>query len=397
MKCKFIIKLILYYLMNTLNLIFTAIELIILLFFMGKVLAEYHKLKYKFLLYLIGAIAIIILGNLFQFLPINTTYVVAYNYFKLASVFITIIYTFMFVLFFFESFRQENILSIQNSIIIALTTGLEFALVISMYLLHNLSPTNVINSKAKLTKAEETILSISFITIILSGVMAIVILFFLIKTIIAMIRESPNKRYRNKMKIFIAGTIFIVLDPILRFIFFNIKINDFKLGGILGEIAITLGFIFMYRGIFKDSIFIFQGEGLKKLLIISPSGIPVYTYTFRNINEENQTLEEENTSEILFSGAFTSISILLSEFTGKERAVEEIKLSGMTMMIQSITKKYNVILIVDKPTTFYRTSIIKFADLIRDVIDHNELERTFNNEEIKIANQILELTMSNPK
>ena len=161
------------------------------------------------------------------------------------------------------------------------------------------------------------------------------------------------------------------------------------LNGRIISITSIIGVSFFLYGIHRGGFYIFKGESLRKLIIITNYGIPVYSYDFRSL-KDGQTISDKISSEILFSGAMSSISTLLSEFTGKDKKVEEILLSDLVIMINGFVENYSIILLVDHSSKFYRTAIERFTEMTIDLVNGLKKGMVFNNNEIKIANKFIE-------
>ena len=143
---------------------------------------------------------------------------------------------------------------------------------------------------------------------------------------------------------------------------------------------------------FKYGNFILQGEILQHMVILDSEGLPIYGYKFSKDTEHGDGI---NDREILFSGALTAISSLITQFTGNEsQEVKEITLNGLIIMVSSIKvqeNNYSVVLLTKKSTVFYRDSLKKFTKNIPMIIEQNmERNYAFNVDQIKNTNILLE-------
>jgi hypothetical protein len=96
------------------------------------------------------------------------------------------------------------------------------------------------------------------------------------------------------------------------------------------------------------------------LIVIDDSGLPSYTYRFR----DNQNSEIGNNDEMLFSGALKAVSLLFSSLTGSEMDVKEIVLEGAHLTIKRskiANRDVSVVLISDRTSAFYQDAVNLFA------------------------------------
>jgi hypothetical protein len=129
----------------------------------------------------------------------------------------------------------------------------------------------------------------------------------------------------------------------------------------LSRIVLFLMVIYMGKVLLGGGIFIFRDDTLRLLIVIDDSGIPSYTYRFRDSNND----EVGTNDEMLFSGALKAVSMLFSSLTGSEMDVKEIVLEGahLTIMRSKIAKRdVSVVLISDKSSAFYQEAVIGFSE-----------------------------------
>ena len=161
-----------------------------------------------------------------------------------------------------------------------------------------------------------------------------------------------------------------------------------------GTFISAIGFVLMAILNMKYGNYILQGEILQHIVIIDSEGPPIYGYKFNNLID-NDDEHDINDREVLFSGALTAISSLISEFTGNiSQEVKEITLNGLIIMISSVMvqeKGYSVVLLTKKSTIFYRDSLKKFTTNIPLIIGEN-MQRNygFTVDQIKNTSILLE-------
>lgn len=120
--------------------------------------------------------------------------------------------------------------------------------------------------------------------------------------------------------------------------------------------------VFIAISVLKGGIFIFRSELLQLLFVLDDSGIPSYSFRFRDISSERLTDDDE----MLFSGALKAVSMLFQNLTGSEVDLKEIVLENAHVMIQRIpiqNQSLSAVLIAKKSSSFYQDALNLFAQL----------------------------------
>ena len=207
-------------------------------------------------------------------------------------------------------------------------------------------------------------------------------------------RETSNSQVQNLIRKITYGSVIMIFGPMFSMSLNLIQIKSTGVGDILSPFVAILGLYIMIYYFLKGGIFLFQGDTLRRLIIITDSGVPIYSYSFRkfNLQEEvpSDTLNERGGQEVLFSGAIKSISFLLSEFTGSNKVVREIFLEDMVMMVKMLPNNSSVILLSNKSTKFLRNAINEFSMKVSSLAEEVPQGQGFNNDQVKVANQLLE-------
>lgn len=219
--------------------------------------------------------------------------------------------------------------------------------------------------------------------IVFSIILTIVFFISLIWTFRNINKNIESKATKTITKMF-QGSIIPILVGSMVALTLNITIGTF---------ISAIGFIIMAVLNFKYGNFILQGEILQHMVILDSEGLPIYGYKFNMNDIDNE--DDINDREILFSGALTAVSSLITEFTGNtSQEVREITLNGLIIMVSSIKvqeNNYSVVLLTKKSTVFYRDSLKKFTKNIPMIIEQN-MQRNygFTVEQVKNTNMLLE-------
>lgn len=220
--------------------------------------------------------------------------------------------------------------------------------------------------------------------IVLSIVLTVVFFISLLWTFRNINKNIENKQIKKATKMFQTSVIPILLGSLIA-LTLNITTGTF---------ISAIGFIIMAVFSLKYGNYILQGEILQHMVILDSDGFPLYGYKFNDLQSDSDD-GDINDKEILFSGALSAISSLISEFTGStSHEVKEITLNGLIIMISSVKvqeKRYSVVLLTKKSTIFYRDSLKKFTKNIPLIIGQN-IKRNygFTVDQIKNTNKLLE-------
>ena len=104
---------------------------------------------------------------------------------------------------------------------------------------------------------------------------------------------------------------------------------------------------------------IMQAQKLDKLIIMTPSGIPIFDYEFQK--------SVKGIDSTLLSGALTAISAVIKEAAPIAGELEMIKLGNQYVMFE-IRANLSVVLVTYKPSLFLKAGIHKLGDNISDVV-----------------------------
>jgi hypothetical protein len=246
----------------------------------------------------------------------------------------------------------------------------------------------------ELTNSEILLFSILGITVVLVLLMVIAMVIMIFKSLRRKMNETTNHQVQKLIQKIFIGSIIMVIGPIFVGIFNFIRIGSTGLGNVLQPFVAILGLWIMIYYFLKGGIFLFQGDALRRLIIISESGIPIYSYSFRRFSLQEDiladSLSDRSSQEVLFSGAIKSISYLLSEFTGSDKVVREIILEDMVMMIKMISDGFSAILLSNKSTKFLKNALNKFGENVSSLVEEVPQGQAFNSNQIKVANELLE-------
>lgn len=381
------------------SIIFGITKIAILVLFTANAANAYRKFRYPSLLYFLGALAIYTLTQITGFAPPPENIGFAALYFHLSFQLMGVIYALFLILLFFDSFEGDSVLTPRNVILAMVTSALEVLLLVVVLLLSN------IDSEMLRALDEGTEENVSFlvVTVMLLAALAV---FLAVITFIAtaiMVMRSIGKKLKsmtepsnvNRMKRMQLAMYLIIIGSVLGGLASGNEFQQLNLGVVIQNVTVIVGLLMLMRyTVHREGMFLFQGENLQKLMIIDPYGIPTYSYTFwaRSKEELNENLEDIESNEVLFSGALKSISLLLSESSGtsEESLVEEIVMSDMKLMVQTIGSGFSIVLMVNKSTRFFRDALLRFSESMVDLVQELNQGDVFDTNQIKIANGLLE-------
>ncbi len=383
---------------NLLEIIIFSFRMLIYAYILFKISLEYKKHKFTPLFYLILATIFLVIIEFVYLLPEPSESDYSNMLFQGSTVLLSLLSSLLLLLLFFDTFNQENVLTARNVILIVLMTTFGTSLLTSAVLITILVSENrdIDIEDADLTNSEISIFALMGGAMILSLFLVTVLIFLIFKTLRTKMRETSNPMVQNLIKKMILGSIIMLIGPLFMSIFSSVQIGStgISLSDLLQPFVAIFGLVIIIYYFLKGGIYLFQGDYLRRLLIISESGIPIYSFSFRKLSIEKEVLADQlndrTGQEILFSGALKSISYLLSEFTGSNKMVEDISLEGMMMMIKSISKDYSAVLMVDRSTKFFRNAINTFSELIKPLVEEVSAGQAFNTNQVKIANKLLE-------
>lgn len=374
------------------------LRLIIYTYLSIKIIIEYTKHRFTPLIYLLSVNIFLSLIQFISLLPEPGEFEISKILFQTSVVLISVGIALLLLQLFFDSFDRESVLSSRNVVLMFSILISGILMITNSFLISTIinedsdrfaDPDNVVTSRS------ENIIFIILVTAISLNLLATLYLGIkIIKTIRRKMKETSNPEIQTLIRKIGYGGIIMILGPMFIGILNIIKIRSTGLGEILSPFISILGLYIMIFYFLKGGIFLFQGDTLRRLIIITDSGIPIYSYSFRKFNLQEEvnadSLNDRSGQEVLFSGAIKSISFLLSEFTGSNKVVREIYLEDMVMMVKMLSNNSSVILLSNKSTKFLRNAINKFSSQVSSLTEEVPPGQGFNLNQVKVANQLLE-------
>ncbi|MDH5401504.1 MAG: hypothetical protein OEZ01_01550 [Candidatus Heimdallarchaeota archaeon] len=309
---------------------------------------RYESMKYLFY----STISLSSLAFIF-ILPEFINPVVTY-FVYLPIVLLTQILAFYFYYIFLETFDHNNVLTRNNIligfiVIISITTMMITSIPVIIEM-HNIDEFSSLSNVLSILPSQ--IGNYIFYTFIISSIFTFVLtLFFgyaILNNLNQKIQSTPNIDFKKIIKMIRIGVIIMLLGIIL----------PTKYGSFITIFGMTV----ILRHYISNSIQSLQSGNIKRLIIIDTSGIPVFTYRFDENGDNSLKNSKIIDEEILFSGGFRAISLLLSEFFGKELEIHEIKLNSVDLLINPIDKEFYVIMITGKSTIIAK-EMLKFYSI----------------------------------
>lgn len=374
------------------------LSLIIYIFLMFKIVNEYRIHRFTPLIYLFLVTFLLSLVQFIIFLPEPKEHEIPKQLFQLSAVLLSMSFILLLTLLFFDSFDQESVLSRRNVTLMTLVTTLGFLIMTTIVFIVSIIAEDPdkfdLSEEGNLSNSEALIFFILVISILLDVIITIIMAVLIFKTMRRKIKETSNPEVKVLIKKIVIGSIIMTIGSELARILNVIHLGNLELGDISEHFVSILGLYIMVHYFLKGGIFLFQGDSLRRLIIITDSGLPIYSYSFRSFNLfENiraDSLSERGGQEVLFSGAIKSISYLLSEFTGSNKIVKEIFLDDMVMMFKILPNNSSIILLSNKSTKFLRNAIDKFSSLVSSITEEIPDGQAFNTYQVKVANEFLE-------
>ncbi|MCE7736407.1 MAG: hypothetical protein GPJ54_16120 [Candidatus Heimdallarchaeota archaeon] len=268
----------------------------------------------------------------FTLLPEPGEYEISLILFQTSIILISLGFSFLLLLLFFDSFDEESVLTGRNvtlmfsvliSGILMITNSILISTIINDDEPRFSDPDNVVTSNSE---------NIIFIILVTGVSLSLLVILYMgikiFKTLRSKMKETSNPEVQMLIRKIVYGSVIMLFGPMFIVILNFIQIGSTGLGEIVSPFVAILGLYIMVHYFLKGGIFLFQGDSLRRLIIITDSGIPIYSYSFRKFNlledVSADSLNERGGQEVLFSGAIKSISFLLSEFTGSNKVVREI-------------------------------------------------------------------------
>ncbi len=374
------------------------LRLIIYTYLSIKIIIEYRRHRFTPLIYLLLVNIFLGLIQLFTLLPEPGEYEISLILYQTSIILISLSFSFLLLLLFFDSFDQESVLTGRNvtlmfsvliSGILMITNSIIISTIINDDEPRFSDPDNVVTSNSE---------NIIFVILVTGVSLSLLVILYMgikiFKTLRSKMKETSNSEVQLLIRKIVYGSVIMLFGPMFIGILNFIQIGSTGLGEILSPFVAILGLYIMVHYFLKGGIFLFQGDSLRRLIIITDSGIPIYSYSFRKFNllddVSADSLSQRGGQEVLFSGAIKSISFLLSEFTGSNKVVREIFLEDMVMMFKILPNNSSVILLCNKSTKFLRNAINKFSGQVSELAEEVPDGQGFNTTQVKVANQLLE-------
>jgi hypothetical protein len=135
----------------------------------------------------------------------------------------------------------------------------------------------------------------------------------------------------------------------------------------LPQILLITGYLFFYYGYIRiNNPSVLQPQKIDQFIIISDDGIPIFSYKIES--------EASGIDDALLSGALMAIKTVLSEATKFAGELEEIRLGGDYLMLNS-QKKLTGIIFTRRPTMFLTQILSNILDevnfILKDLKDYS--------------------------
>ncbi|MHA2172537.1 MAG: hypothetical protein ACXAB7_21915 [Candidatus Kariarchaeaceae archaeon] len=365
---------------------------------MLKIIVEYRNHRFTPLIYLLLVTLFLSVIQFINLLPEPEEHEISQMLFQASIVLLSASFSLLLLLLFFDSFDHESVLMFRNVTLMICVSTLGILMITASVLISSVVSEETERfsdlENLELTNSEILLFSILGITVVLVLLMVIAMVIMIFKSLRRKMNETTNHQVQKLIQKIFIGSIIMVIGPIFVGIFNFIRIGSTGLGNVLQPFVAILGLWIMIYYFLKGGIFLFQGDALRRLIIISESGIPIYSYSFRRFSLQEDiladSLSDRSSQEVLFSGAIKSISYLLSEFTGSDKVVREIILEDMVMMIKMISDGFSAILLSNKSTKFLKNALNKFGENVSSLVEEVPQGQAFNSNQIKVANELLE-------
>lgn len=95
-----------------------------------------------------------------------------------------------------------------------------------------------------------------------------------------------------------------------------------------------------------------QPQQMYKLIVVSNAGLPIFEYTFRDIQSDSA----------LFSGGVTAITSLLAESIGKSVDIDSMSFDDGTKVLVANKNNFGSFLVVERPSSFLKSALQTFTN-----------------------------------
>lgn len=283
------------------------------------------------------------------------------------------------ILLFIEAFSSETPFTTRNAVLGVIVAIVATGMLVTAIQATQLSlampdepPVDVMREGGDLHETEQIVLLIFLICVGLGFLTTAAIVVFINLILTTKIKECSHRQAKKVLiRMRISTVIFAVGG-----------LGEVK-GSFGGLVIALIAYGYMFWTYSRHGVFILQDDSLRRLIVMNDTGLPVYSYIFREFtprgDTEGMSAEEEN---VLFTGALQAVSMLLSEFTGANQAVKEIRLDRHMMMVRgNPNSKCTIILFTDKSTQFFTDALSEFAAAFFDDVSEIRPNRNLGEEQ----------------
>lgn len=369
----------------------TFVNITINIIVLIKIIQEYKESRYKNLRYFLYSIILFIFCNS-AIIPSTIGFTTSFNVSLIIQnlVICSILCAVFLIIIFFDSFWSDSPFSTRNrflsiSLSINLTGQIGITSVICIFS-NVLFPgyADITQVDWNLVSREGILLIILYLIILLYTYINLLI--FLGILVVSLGRRIKQGKTRSINEIIIKmrrGAIMLLVGASILLFFPNIAL-----------LCIFIGYFMIFILYMKGGLLILREDILQRIMIISESGVPLYTFNFttlEKVNEEEQTnLKSNETIEIMFSGAIKAISSLLAELTGLKQELREIVLDNTILIVKNLLfKKCYIVLVLDRRSAFYSVILEQFASKVESILDTLEEGDVFNQDQIIETNELI--------
>lgn len=265
------------------------------------------------------------------------------------------------LLIFLESFLKENpfskLYSILGVICVAFSSMLLFINTSIFILIPDINSIGTPGLISPINRLAAVSIYLMYISI--GALIALIFIFgFLFgRTIFLRLKKTENSNYRATfLKILVSLLIYTVGSALDFFI------------PIVGKLIQVISYSYLFIIILLNGIHIFQAENLHYLFVFNQAGIAPYTFSFEQSNldqtskKERTNLQRNDSVGVLLPAVLKAIFTLLSDLTGTNQRVQEIRLDHETIIVSSSSdQKHAVVVLLEEPNEFYRTTTSQFT------------------------------------
>ena len=147
------------------------------------------------------------------------------------------------------------------------------------------------------------------------------------------------------------------------------------------QLIFIIAYSWFYFALLKDNNpGVFQPQKIDKIIIISSSGIPVYT---KDIEVEVQQIDDT-----LLTGALTAISAVLKEATNAGGDLRLIQLGDQNLMI-STTEHFALVVFTYQTTTFLKEAIDRIVSTLVRILENESFVQLLSDETSEAVDSLI--------